>query len=67
MIKPIKKVICSWLGHKIINPIKINDHVWRFQCSRCSGDFAVNFMVQGAILDWTDVKELYKAPEGAKE
>ena len=66
MIKSIKSLICSRLGHEIINPIKINGHVTRFQCSRCGGDFAINFMVQGALLDWGDVEELYKAPEGAK-
>ena len=67
VIKSIKSLICSASGHKIVNTTMINSHVFRFQCSRCGGDLAINFMVQGGILDWDDVKELYKAPEGAKE
>ena len=62
MMNFIKKLICSQSGHKIVNPERINDHVFRFQCSRCGGDFAINLIVDGAILDWSTVRELYKTP-----
>lgn len=56
----IKKVICHLRGHAVINPTIINDHVTRFQCSRCFGDFALNSRIDGALLDWDEVKELYE-------
>ena len=56
----IKEMLCSRLGHKIINPEKINGHVWRFSCKRCGGDFALNLLVEGGLLPWEEVKELYE-------
>ena len=56
MKKIIKSLICKNFGHDIVNPKVISRSCTRFQCKRCGGDFAINFDVNGAILEWKDVK-----------